>query len=54
MYIARGSAFELEAQLHIANDLNYITKQEFELINESITSVKKLINGFIKFLMSKN
>ena len=52
-YIARGSAFELESQMIIANELGYIENQVLEEIIAAITSVKKLINGFIAFLNAK-
>ena len=50
MYISRGSSFELEAQLYIAKDLNYINELKFSEALDSIVSVKKLINGFINYL----
>ena len=50
LYIARGSAFELETQMHIAFDLGYINNQKLKVLKSEILSVKKLINGFINFL----
>src|SRR3989344_1181236 len=45
--IAVGSLTELQNQLLIAKDLNYINKAEFEGIAEQATSAHKLLNSFI-------
>lgn len=50
LYIARGSAFELETQVHIAFDLGYINDQSLKVLKSEILSVKKLLNGLINFL----
>lgn len=42
LYIARGSAFELETQVHIAFDLGYINDQRLKSLKSEILSVKKL------------
>ncbi|MFT6826971.1 MAG: four helix bundle protein [Roseivirga sp.] len=49
-YIARGSAFEVETQMHIAFDLSYIDEENLNRLKLEILSVKKLINGFLAFL----
>lgn len=54
LYIARGSAFEIETQLHIAFDLGYISSEELRKLKNEIEVVKKLINGFISFLKKSN
>jgi four helix bundle protein len=53
LYISRGSLFELETQLFLAFDLNYVTKEELKNIIEHVTSCKKLLNGFINYFKSK-
>lgn len=53
LYISRGSLFELETQLFLAFDLDYITKEQVENILEQVTSCKKLLNGFINYFKSK-
>lgn len=50
MYIARGSLFEMETQLYLALDLGYLTEETLTNVQEEITSVKKLLNGFINHL----
>jgi len=47
MYIARGSAFELETQVMIAQDLGFLNDQKLTL---EIERSKKLISGMIKYL----
>jgi four helix bundle protein len=54
LYISRGSLFELETQLYLAFDLNYISKEQLEIILEQAASCKKLLNGFINYFKSKN
>ena len=53
LHISRGSLYELETQLYIALDLNYISSDDFKGINNRIVSCKKLINGFIKYYKSE-
>ena len=45
--IAVGSLTELQNQLLIAKDLDYINQAEFEGIVEQATSAHKLLNSFI-------
>lgn len=57
LFIARGSAYELETQLYIAADLNYISKEQLNAVLDKITECKKLLNGFINYyqaLLAKN
>lgn len=46
--IALGSLTELQNQLLIARDLEYISKNDFQQIAEITVSVSKLLNGLIK------
>ncbi len=54
LYVAKASAGEVRSQLYLAFDLNYISKQEFEELIESITEISKLLSGFIKYLTQKS
>ena len=54
LYISRGSLFELETQIFIAKDLEYLGEGDFQLINDQITSRKKLLNGFINYYKNLN
>jgi four helix bundle protein len=47
----KSSAGEVRSQLYLAFDLDYITKEEFEKLLESVTEISKLLSGFIKYLI---
>jgi four helix bundle protein len=53
LYVAKASAGEVRSQLYLAIDLEYITKDEFQVLIESVTEISKLISGFIKYLSPK-
>ena len=46
--ISLGSTTELQNQLLIAKDINYITKEQFQDIAEQSVKVHKITNGLIK------
>jgi four helix bundle protein len=52
LYIAKGSAGEVRAQLYIAFDLGYISKGEFDNLNTELLTLSKQLSGFIKYLIS--
>jgi 5'-nucleotidase len=52
--IANGSAFEVETQLVLSLDLNYILQEEFDNINEKLQVIEKMIFNFNNSLKSKN
>ncbi len=43
-----GSAYELETELSLAYDLNYISKEQFEQINADVVEVQKLVYSLMK------
>jgi four helix bundle protein len=45
---ARGSLFEIETQLEIAERLTYITKEERESLRCEATRVGQMLNGLIR------
>ena len=49
LHISRGSLYELETQCFVALDQKYFTDEQFEHINDSIQSCKRLLNGFINY-----
>jgi four helix bundle protein len=53
-YIARGSMYELETQLILANDLNYLKEESFVLLKEQVIRCKKLLNGFINYFTNQS
>ena len=49
LYISRGSLYELETQVFLSRDQEFITDGMFHEIMQQITSCKKLLNGFIRY-----
>jgi four helix bundle protein len=49
LYIAKGSLQEVETQLYLSFDLEYILNDELKNILEKVISFKKLLNGFINY-----
>lgn len=50
LYTARGSLFELETQIVISYELNFISDSTLDSLNYQIQTCRKLINGFINYL----
>ncbi|WP_158825956.1 four helix bundle protein [Mucilaginibacter lacusdianchii] len=48
-FIARGSLYELETQVYLSHDLNYITETAFKELLTKLEVVRKLLNGFIRY-----
>jgi four helix bundle protein len=48
--IANGSAFELETQIILAKDFNYISDEHYSNITILLTEVEKMIYGFYQTL----
>jgi four helix bundle protein len=53
LFIARGSAYELEAQLYLSCDLNFITKEQLETLLKQLESVRKLLGGLINYFRAQ-
>lgn len=53
LYISRGSLYELETQLYLAYDLEYLDKTTLENILSDLRSCAKLLNGFINYYKNK-
>jgi len=53
LYIARGSLYELETQLYLSLDQNYISNVASQELQENVITCKKLLNGFINYYKSK-
>ena len=47
---AMGSASELEYQLILAHDLEYISIEAYETTNRELTEIKRMLNAFIQKL----
>jgi len=47
---AMGSASELEYQLILAHDLEYISLEAYETTNRELTEIRRMLNAFIQKL----
>ena len=47
---ARGSVFEVETQLIIANNLKYLATDEFEKLLASVREIGRMLTGLLKYL----
>ena len=54
LHISRGSLYELETQIYLSVDQNYISEIEFTEISDQILLCKKLVNEFINYYKNLN
>ncbi|MDO4165725.1 MAG: four helix bundle protein [Bacteroides sp.] len=47
LYVALGSASELETQLVICKEINYLTPEEFDMLNNLNTEVIRMLSSLI-------
>ena len=47
---ARGSLFEIETQLQLAERLGYVAKDDFESLHKETVRVGQMLNGLIRSL----
>ncbi len=52
--IAKGSTSEVQAQIYVALDANYITREQFQQIFELTKSIGNMIGGLIRYLSKSN
>jgi four helix bundle protein len=52
-YIAYGSLCELETQLQLSKDLGYLTKKDFDIVQENLWEVERMLKALIKSLERK-
>jgi len=50
LHIAKGSTSEVQSQLYVALDLDYVNSEEFKRLYDEADQVARLISGFIKYL----
>jgi len=48
-YVARGSVYEVETQLYLSYDLNFIAEMDLKTILIKLETTRKLLNGFINY-----
>jgi four helix bundle protein len=52
--VARGSASEVNAQLYVALDQGYLTREEFGHLQEQAVRTGSVISGLIRYLKSQS
>jgi len=50
LYIAKGSAGEVRAQLYVALDQIYINQAKFNLLKTNATEISRMLSGLINYL----
>jgi four helix bundle protein len=50
LYIAKGSAGEVRAQLYVALDQAYIGQSTFNLLNKNAAEISRMVSGLIAYL----
>ena len=53
LFISKSSAAEVQSQLYVALDQNYITQKTFEEIYNQAEKISKMNSGFIKYIKSQ-
>ena len=53
LYIAYGSLCELETQILLSGDLEYISKEKYETLLAGIGSIERMLKALIKSLENK-
>lgn len=53
LFIAKGSAAEVQSQLYAALDQGYISQEKFNELYSKSDEVARLLSGFIKYLLDR-
>ena len=53
LHIARGSLYELQTQLEIAKNLNYLSVEDFNVTIDTCKEIEKMLNSLIHTLSNK-
>ena len=53
LFIAKGSAAEIQSHIYVAKDLNYVNTEKFEQIYDKADKVSRMVSNFIKYLRSR-
>jgi four helix bundle protein len=54
LYMAKGSAGEVRSHLFVANELGYLTVEEFSVLRDKAEDVSRSLSGFITYLDGKS
>ena len=52
--IAQGSTFEVRCQLFVARDLHYLSLEKFQLLDDKINEISRMINALNQKLTTNN
>ncbi len=50
LHIAQGSLSELDTQLELARQLDYLTKEDWSKLDAQLEQIDKMISGLIRYL----
>jgi four helix bundle protein len=50
LFVAKGSAGEVRSMLHLALELKYISKEQFNKLFDEVIIISKMLSNFIKTL----
>ena len=50
LQIAMGSASETEYQLLLSHDLEFLSKEDYEKLNNDVTEIKRMLTSFMQTL----
>jgi four helix bundle protein len=53
LYIALGSAAELDTQIEIARDLNFLSEDKYKEISGKLDKIDKMLSGLIRFRQTR-
>jgi four helix bundle protein len=54
LYIAYGSICELETQIMLSNDLEFLARQKFDCLQSDISDVERMLKALINSLKKKS
>jgi four helix bundle protein len=54
LFIAKGSTSEVQAQLYIALDADYIKQDKFDELYDLAANRSRILGGFIRYLKTRN
>ena len=53
LYMAAGSLYELQTQLEISLNLNYLNKDNYDRLNDSAREIERMLSSLIKKLNAR-
>ncbi len=54
LYLSKGSLEEVKYYFILARDLNYISSEDYDMLQEKAETIGKMLAGFIKYWSSKS